>query len=405
MTRNDLYQLAFRYKKTGLWKKLWDTDVFALRLSSGKTGFVNIMGMVEEYCAIGLYIGDEGFRSFRIVANADRWAESDLEYHELMVQQNCLQLVFGRKDDLSPEEVEEVRAYAKVNKIRLNGKNTYPQFVKCEPNRLPWKVKTEEDLQALYEAVEASLLLSELIGDSDPAFLGIFGIEPDTKEVPLFEVKENRLQSIGYAALPEDVENRHKPLILKNDILKASIKRIPKKGIWEAEFVRMMQPIQGDGEDAPYFPSVLLLAESDSHFVLPVLLDLGEEENAEVFFQKFYEAWKSQNVCAKEIRCRNERTYAMLKDVCEKIGVKVQIYDGELEAIDEALDTMAEGLDDEDMEMVDQLSEVAEAILEMTPAEIREIPKPMLLQLKEMVNMGIFPPDIADQMRRKLRGI
>ena len=27
MTRNDLYEVAFRYKKAGLWKKLWDDDV------------------------------------------------------------------------------------------------------------------------------------------------------------------------------------------------------------------------------------------------------------------------------------------------------------------------------------------------------------------------------------------
>ena len=34
MTRNDLYDVAFRYKKAGLWKKLWDNDVFAVKLKS-----------------------------------------------------------------------------------------------------------------------------------------------------------------------------------------------------------------------------------------------------------------------------------------------------------------------------------------------------------------------------------
>lgn len=35
MTREDLYGAAFRYKKTGLWRKLWDTEMFALKLSEG----------------------------------------------------------------------------------------------------------------------------------------------------------------------------------------------------------------------------------------------------------------------------------------------------------------------------------------------------------------------------------
>lgn len=32
MTRDMLYDTAFRYKKAGLWKKLWDNDVFAIKL-------------------------------------------------------------------------------------------------------------------------------------------------------------------------------------------------------------------------------------------------------------------------------------------------------------------------------------------------------------------------------------
>ncbi len=44
MTRNDLYDVAFRYKKAGLWKKLWDSEVFAIKLKNGEIGYVSIMG-------------------------------------------------------------------------------------------------------------------------------------------------------------------------------------------------------------------------------------------------------------------------------------------------------------------------------------------------------------------------
>lgn len=405
MTRNDLYTLAFRYKKTALWKKLWDTEILAIKLSNGETGFVSIMGRLGEYCAIGLYIGDEGFESFRLISNAERIAESEMEYHEMMLQQNSLQLAFDAKDELMPEEVDEVRAYAKANGIRLSGKNAYPQFIKCEPNHMPWKIKKETDLQLLSEAVEAAELFAKLLDKRNPASLGIVDIRYNTKEVPLFEVKDHTIQQVGYAPVPKEKKREFKPLILKNDILAASMKRLPKKGIWEAEFIRMMDPIQNDPEEAPYYPSVFLMAEKESHFVVPVLLDLGDEEDPQTFFQHFSDMWKAQKMYAKEIRCRNERTFAMVEDFCKKTGVKVRIWDDEMEALDEAIFSMFEGLDDEEAELADQMAEVVTAILEMSPAEIREIPKPMIYQLKEMLDTGIFPPEITAEMKRKLKNI
>ena len=46
--------------------------------------------------------------------------------------------------------------------------------------------------------------------------------------------------------------------------------------------------------------------------------------------------WKSIKVYPKEIRCRDERTYALLKDFCEKTDVKVSIYKRRMRALDEA---------------------------------------------------------------------
>ena len=52
MTREDLYGAAFRYKKTGLWRKLWDTEMFALKLSDGRIGYINVLGRNGEFCGL-----------------------------------------------------------------------------------------------------------------------------------------------------------------------------------------------------------------------------------------------------------------------------------------------------------------------------------------------------------------
>ena len=46
--------------------------------------------------------------------------------HEMLLQQVCLQMALEEKDFIMPEELDEVRAYAKKNDIRLSGKNAYP---------------------------------------------------------------------------------------------------------------------------------------------------------------------------------------------------------------------------------------------------------------------------------------
>lgn len=91
MTRNDLYDMAFRYKKAGIWKKLWDSEVFAIKLKNGEFGYISIMGQNGEYNALGLYIGEAGFGSYRILADMGGPTGNPFKDHELMLQQRSLQ--------------------------------------------------------------------------------------------------------------------------------------------------------------------------------------------------------------------------------------------------------------------------------------------------------------------------
>ena len=63
MISDKLYELAFAYKKTKLWKILWESELFAVKFSDGRIGYISIMGNLGEYCALGLYIGEEGLNS------------------------------------------------------------------------------------------------------------------------------------------------------------------------------------------------------------------------------------------------------------------------------------------------------------------------------------------------------
>jgi len=60
MVSDELMQAAFQYKKTKLWKKVTDTELFAVRLSDGEIAYVCIMGMAGQHCALAAYVGQVG---------------------------------------------------------------------------------------------------------------------------------------------------------------------------------------------------------------------------------------------------------------------------------------------------------------------------------------------------------
>lgn len=376
MTRNDLYDMAFRYKKAGIWKKLWDSEVFAIKLKNGEFGYISIMGQNGEYNALGLYIGEAGFGSYRILADMGDPTGNPFKDHELMLQQRSLQAALEIKDDLMPEEVEEVKAYAKKNGIKLSGKNAYPQFIKYETGYHPWKGQTKEDIDSLYEAMQAACLLEKELKTQLAEELGIFPIGPWTHEVPLFEVKGDKIVEAGLAPLPGDLEVHYDYVKAENQIALASVKKLPRKGIWESELICMMDPIQNSPDEVPHYPLMLLVVESKSFCMLPVPIVDHAEKNPQKVLQEFANAWKNQGCYPKEIRCRDERTYALLKDFCEKTDVKISIYKKPLPALDDAEDALLDhSMGGDDEEVVGKMEDVINAILSMSKAELKMMPR------------------------------
>ena len=407
VTRDKLYDAAFRYKKVKIWKKLWDSEVFAVKLKSGETGYVCIMGRNGEYNALALYIGQEGFESYWRMADMERYSGSELKNHELLLQQKCLQVALENKEDLRPDEVDEVRAYAKKNGIRLSGKNAFPQFIKFEPGYHPWKVKTQADMSALLEATEAAILLADLLEDMIPMSLGIAPIDFDTEEVPLFSVEQGELQQIGFVPLPKMPEETYVYAKAENQIALAAVKKLPKKGIWESEIVRLPEAAQDDPEEAPYYPLLLMIIENKSHFLLPIPIMVRNDTDPQTMLQAFADAWKTHKTYPKEIRCRDERTYALLKDFCEKTGVKISIYEGMMPALDEAEDNLWErfGEEDGDDYAEDMMGTMIDSIFSLSKDELRMLPKPLVEQLRFLISQNAFPGNVAAELNKKLKGL
>ena len=413
MTRDDLYQAAFEYKRTKLWKKLWDNDIFALRLSDGRIGYINVMGRLGEYCALGVNIGEEGVQAMVDCMVESPEGSSLFGEFEHLLSQRSLHLELCVKDDLDEGEVDEVRAFAKENNIRLSGKNSFPRFVRFEPAHVPWKITEESDLNALYEAVRAAIMLSGQMNENSLEDFGITGVVPEDTpcQVPLFQAEEGKLVRKGEAPFPAPSIRHYETVPVRGDIIPARHKKIPRKGTWEAEAVRFIQPFQKEEDEAPYYPLMLLLCASKSGYLVAVRIHGEIGDNPVEFFEEYTRQWEKLNYRPNAILCRDERTMALLEDVCAKTGVGIKITQSDMPALDKAQEDMYMHFTSPQQrqmeDVVDQIVEMFTQVIEMPLDSLREMFQSSPGMAEELWRLSRdeslpIPRNIADEVRSKL---
>ena len=193
MASEKLYEAAFQYRKSRLWKRLYDSELFAVALPDGETGYCSVTGMTGGPAALTLYVGVRGFNSYRSAMEsmdpAALW----------MGEQEYLQCSLENQGYLREGELQEARSYAEKHGIVLQG--ACPQFSKYAPNRYPGPLETEQEEADLGEALSAAAALAEILKTRRKAELGLADIEEGSDTVPLL-VRDGEHFRVDSAALP-----------------------------------------------------------------------------------------------------------------------------------------------------------------------------------------------------------
>ncbi|WP_434089188.1 DUF7309 domain-containing protein, partial [Exiguobacterium indicum] len=134
-----MYDLAYTFKKSKLWQLIREQQVFAVRLPDGQIGYCLIMGQNGEHMALSLHIGAEGFSSYRRLNGMD---QGPITYEE-MLQQDCIQCSIEKRDQLSPEELNELRSYCEDRGIPFRA--PFPQFARYKRYCVPWTITDDSD--------------------------------------------------------------------------------------------------------------------------------------------------------------------------------------------------------------------------------------------------------------------
>jgi len=393
-----MYELAFQYKSTKLWQQLYDDELFAVQLGDGEIGYCSIMGELGDHIALGLYVGESGYQSYRFLLDQPRQVD-DILMGALLTSQDCLQCSFENKDMLSDEELEEVRAYAAAHDKPLRGKNAFPQFTKYRPGRYPWHFDSPVDEQRICAALSAAIALKKMLRGHQKYELGLASVHEGASKIPLLVQQESRWV-IKFTALP-DARMRYPVTEWRDEMTTARIKRLKRRGKLQCGVMRLPSPVQDEEkqDEAPYFPLVLVCLNLASGVLLkPILSKTGDGQNMAAGFAEMI---LSAKVAPERVELRDEQTKAILSDFCGKAGIQAAITDNLGELDDAMLQMMHRmGPDTDTEDEVEQIGDLCETLMQMRDGELKQLPEEMVAMLLDLAEDGVVPEMLAKRIKR-----
>lgn len=417
MDKEHVFDLAFSFRETKLWKKLKEEELFAVRLSADDQDesicYCFVMGANSEHTALAVFRGTRGFSTFREFC--DVLISGSVEPEDVLIQ-DCMHCSLEQRDLLSQEELAELRAYCRKNDKPVRA--PFPKFTRYSPFCIPWNITDESDWNAMETVLRVAEKMAEVIGRSGKAALGLQpvfvstdgeNIEPEQMDlfsepspdaeisIPLFSIENDELV-IERIPLPPYIQRQIAPPKPVDGKTLEKLKRRKQQGIFECELFRYPEPVDGD---PPFFPLVLFTV-TENGFLLPPSLSKGPTCDTDAMLKDFIRGLNG--AYPKAIKVRTEETKALLEGFCRDAHILLVMTE-ELAHIDEALDDLFDQmLDDEDDDYDDadiddeDLEDMTAMLSQMSVAQIRDMPDFILDQILDVAEY--FPADIIKKVRR-----
>lgn len=396
---DELYELAFAFRRAKPWDRLNENELFAIPLPNGETGYCSVMGGSGRHFALAVYPGEPGLRSLQSMqsmqekADIFTWFESSnpLKTLENMVSHLCIQCSLENKIDMLPEELSSVRSYAARHNIMFRGRHSFPRFVTHRPATYPARVTSEEDIQILCAALRAVLAVNEklLSGKRTKQALGFSDGLAAARSLPmLVQGQDDYTWSIGM--LPDMLPQTYPRPVLRDEILLARLKKTKKQtATWACNVVMFPQPVQEKEDSTPVFPYMLFTADKESGNVFIPIMVRSYEQEADKLLHNLGEQMLESCVPSRII-VTNDRTHALLEALTGSLEITLvqtdeddQLEDLEDEYVNFLMDGGIEGLDEEgSAELADEF------LMGQDDSELLQLPQTVWETLRSMLDEG-----------------
>lgn len=417
-----LWKLGFEFRKSRLWTKLREDQVFAVSLPDGGRVWCSVMGAMGFHVALAAFVGDEAFGGWMRMSATDPDGTPVADMQRLFLSQDCIQCEVAGREDAGPVELEQVRDAAKRLGIRLRSDSRIPRFVRRRPFLVPWRLE-EGDADVLALCLEAALEVGrrgvtdgrKWLGKAFPsvrpsmdAETGIVSLEDGHASVPLLTRTEDGGFTWDSVAVPVPEAQPVPRPDLEDDETLGRLRSIVGEGCWECEVATAMQPVtdvDGGADQIPYFPTMMVACDCATGLMAPVDPVRNYPGDPDSLLRNLARAALEVGRFPGRIRVRGEYTFQCLSRLCGRLGVgleKVQ----DLPAVDEAMGGFQSVLfaagrqgGEDDGFSIDGLVQ----LLSSTDVEgLKAYPRELLEEFRPFMGRGIFPPEVEEKLAKVL---
>ncbi|MBO6047388.1 MAG: hypothetical protein J6P61_06545 [Erysipelotrichaceae bacterium] len=391
--RLEAYDLAMTFYHTHLWKRIYDSNLFACRLKDGTICYIRVMGYNGKYIGLSVCRGDQGLNKMQKTFADYYEGMPKFISRDMFFTQNDVQCLYSDDDDdYSEEDYMLFSNYCKTRGIDIN---QYPiiRFSRFEPVKIPTIPNKKEELDRVMLGLKAGIAFAhDMKGE-------LADYSKNDREFPLYVEEDDGSYHWENITVPYFYEEEYKTVPIDDNESIEKIKQIKDAKPMTCGLVISEIPISDDDEN------------SEGHFPY-LLLVMFEEENGEVrvFFvddpyddndllrglYEFMEYLLELDVKPSLIHVSDGRTLSFFEDFANQLGIDVVVTD-EIDKLIDFYDSFGEFAkrrysdDDEVNETFSNLDFVADE-LEQWDEERYKIMPPYLYYL-----MDLYTSDKVDE--------
>lgn len=389
MNMDRLYDLAFKFRESKLWNYVYEDELFAVKLSDERTAYCSIMGSSGQHFALALYIGAEGLDSFRMLHSKNSTASPT----DMMQQLDTMQLSLESAEFVSADERKSVRSYAQKHNIFLTGSFAFPHFVRYRPHCHPWSIEDYSDWLAMEESLAVVIAISDDLKALNKDGLTLNRFTDEEQSIPMFWLEDDIVR-IGKTTTLRSMEKRYPEAAPIDELTIAMLRQKPKSGTLQCEVKYLPEPVQDDPKSVPYYPAMLVTVEKKSGMFRHTGPIKSADSDPDALLKQLVDHLVSFDRCPKTIEVRTEQTAAVLRGLCDSVGIQMKTVKV-LPELDQGWKSITKmqgnSSNRESREMLEMLATLSDS-------ELRNLPPAIQDQLQGLANQGQLPENLARRL-------
>lgn len=319
----ELYEVAIKIKELKPWEHLWDLDLFTLLLPDSEPIVSSIMGKGGEFFGIGSYVGPEAISKFYDMLNKKNIPHKQMYRYQ---DDNVLMCYFGDREELTTKE----RKLIKDLGLKFWGRNNWIYFHSFKKGYAPYILDQDEVLQ------ETEILKNLYMSLKSYIEMGLeVDFEGGNTLLRMYDFEEEKWLNLKSPIMfPEP---QYMTPVIEDELLIANLrKEKPNRNIWEIDISYLGSFIRDKEYERPVNIRMCVLLERKSGVVINQDMVYPLDDDNQIILNVLIPSMMKFGRPSK-ILVRDEYFYYILKDLCERMKIKLEIKE-KLRAIDSFLE-------------------------------------------------------------------